>query len=71
MVAIEDVNEGFYKAFIFGTLVVTICCYQGYFVHTRKEAFGAKGVSFATTSAVVLSCVAILAMDYIITSFLL
>ncbi len=71
MVAIEDINEGFCKAFIFGALVVTICCYQGYFVHTRKEIFGAKGVSFATTSAVVLSCVAILAMDYVITSLLL
>lgn len=71
MVTIEDVLGGFYKAFIFGAIVVTICCYQGYFVHTRREAFGAKGVSFATTSAVVLSCVAILAFDYVITSFLL
>jgi phospholipid/cholesterol/gamma-HCH transport system permease protein len=71
MVTIEDVRGGFYKAFIFGAVVVTICCYQGYFVHMRREAFGAKGVSFATTSAVVISCVAILALDYVITSFLL
>jgi phospholipid/cholesterol/gamma-HCH transport system permease protein len=71
MVTIEDVRGGFYKAIIFGAVVVTICCYQGYFVHTRREAFGAKGVSFATTSAVVLSCVIILAVDYVITSFLL
>lgn len=71
MVTIEDIRGGFYKAFIFGATVVTVCCYQGYFVHTRREAFGAKGVSFATTSAVVLSCVIILATDYVITSFLL
>jgi phospholipid/cholesterol/gamma-HCH transport system permease protein len=39
--------------------------------HTRREGFGAKGVSLATTSAVVISCVLILVADYILTSFLL
>ena len=38
------------------SVVVTICCYQGYYTHTRAE-FGAKGVSLSTTSAVVISCV--------------
>jgi phospholipid/cholesterol/gamma-HCH transport system permease protein len=31
----------------------------------------AKGVSLATTAAVVLSCVTILVADYVLTSFLL
>ncbi|MDY6820441.1 MAG: ABC transporter permease [Deferribacterota bacterium] len=70
-VTMDDVMESFYKAFLFGMLVVVICCYQGFFVHKRKEVFGARGVSFATTSAVVISCVVILAADYVITSFLM
>jgi phospholipid/cholesterol/gamma-HCH transport system permease protein len=51
-------------------IVVSICCFQGYFTHTRTE-FGAKGVSMSTTSAVVLACVMILIADYVLTSFLL
>lgn len=70
-VLIKDVLGGFYKSIAFGLTIVTICCYQGFFVHKRQEGFGAKGVSFATTSAVVLSCVCVLIADYILTSFLL
>ncbi|HAO21883.1 MAG: ABC transporter permease [Desulfobacteraceae bacterium IS3] len=70
-VAMEDINGGFLKAFVFAAVVATICCFQGYVTHTRKEGFGAKGVSFATTSAVVFSCVMIFITDYIITSFLI
>ena len=55
----------------FAVLVAAICCYEGYFTHTRPGGFGAKGVSLATTSAVVLSCVVILVADYVLTSFLL
>ena len=43
-VLMEDINGGFIKAFCFAAIVVTICCYQGYTTHTRKEGFGAKGV---------------------------
>jgi len=68
---IDDVSGGFIKAVFFAALVTTICCFQGYYTHTRREAFGAKGVSLSTTSAVVLSCVVILVADYILTSFLL
>lgn len=70
-VLMEDINGGFIKAVFFAAIVTTICCYQGYFTHTRKEGFGAKGVSLSTTSAVVISCVLILVADYILTSFLL
>jgi phospholipid/cholesterol/gamma-HCH transport system permease protein len=70
-VEMVDVSGGFYKSIVFAVLVVAICCYQGYFTHMRKEGFGAKGVSLATTSAVVFSCVAVLIADYVLTSFLL
>jgi len=66
-----DIKGGFVKAFIFGIIVVIICCFQGYTTHKRQEGFGAKGVSLSTTSAVVMSCVLILIVDYILTSFLL
>lgn len=70
-VQMVDINGGFIKALVFGALVVTVCCYQGYYTHLRKEGFGAKGVSSATTSAVVISSVLILAADYVLTSFLM
>jgi phospholipid/cholesterol/gamma-HCH transport system permease protein len=69
-VALVDVTGGFIKSIVFAVIVVSICCFQGYFTHTRKE-FGAKGVSESTTSAVVLACVMILIADYVLTSFLL
>jgi phospholipid/cholesterol/gamma-HCH transport system permease protein len=69
-VAMPDVIGGFVKSVVFSIVVVTICCYQGFFTHTREE-FGAKGVSQSTTSAVVLSCVAVLITDYALTTFLL
>ena len=70
-VLMKDINGGFIKAFCFAAIVVTICCYQGYTTHMRKEGFGAKGVGLSTTSAVVICCVTILVADYVLTSFLL
>jgi phospholipid/cholesterol/gamma-HCH transport system permease protein len=69
-VAMVDVTGGFIKSLVFAVIVVSICCYQGYYTHTRAE-FGAKGVSQSTTSAVVLSCVLVLIADYALTTFLL
>ena len=69
-VVMTDVTGGFLKSIVFAVVVITICCYQGYYTHTRTE-YGAKGVSLSTTSAVVLSCVLILISDYVLTSFLL
>ena len=68
---IDDVTGGFIKSIVFGILVVTICCFQGYFTHMRTDSFGAKSVSLSTTSAVVISCVMILISDYIVNSFIL
>ncbi|MFO7803832.1 MAG: ABC transporter permease [Desulfovermiculus sp.] len=71
LVVMSDISGGFIKALFFGVLVVTICCYQGYYVHQRTEGHGAKGVSLATTRAVVLSSVSVLISDYVLTTFLL
>ncbi len=59
----SDVMMGIYKAATFGLIVSWICCYKGY-----NTEFGAKGVGKATTQAVVISSVLILACDYFITS---
>jgi phospholipid/cholesterol/gamma-HCH transport system permease protein len=69
--AMEDITGGFIKSVVFAVLVVTICCFQGFFTHMRTDSYGAKSVSYSTTSAVVLSCVMILISDYTVTAFIL
>jgi len=70
-IELKDITGGFIKSLVFALLVSTICCYQGYFTHLRAESHGSRSVSVSTTSGVVLSCVAILISDYIVTSFLM
>ncbi len=70
-VVMKDVTSGYWKSLAFAIIVSTICSYQGYFTHLRPGGFGARGVSLATTSAVVISCVLVLAADYVLTSLLL
>jgi phospholipid/cholesterol/gamma-HCH transport system permease protein len=70
-VDMKDLTDGFIKATVFAVIVATVCCYQGYYVHMRKDSHGAKAVGLATTSAVVTSCVLILVSDYVVTSLLL
>jgi phospholipid/cholesterol/gamma-HCH transport system permease protein len=62
----HDIMTGLYKALVFGVVVMWVCCYKGY----NAERM-ATGVSRATTEAVVLSSVLILAFDYFLTSILL
>ncbi|HUO04201.1 MAG TPA: MlaE family lipid ABC transporter permease subunit [Candidatus Binataceae bacterium] len=62
----HDIATGLYKALVFGVVVMWVCCYKGY--HAQRMA---TGVSRATTEAVVLSSVLILAFDYFLTSVLL
>ena len=69
--ALEDITGGFIKSIVFAFLVITICCFQGFYTHMRSDSFGAKSVSFSTTSAVVLSCVMILIADYVVTAIIL
>jgi len=70
-IEMQDITGGFAKAVVFAVIVSTICCFQGFFTHLRKDSYGAKAVGLSTTSAVVLSCVMILISDYVVTSFLL
>jgi phospholipid/cholesterol/gamma-HCH transport system permease protein len=70
-VDMKDLTDGLIKAMVFAVIVATVCCYQGYYVHMRKDSHGAKAVGLATTSAVVTSCVLILVSDYVVTSLLL
>ena len=70
-VMLSDVNGCMLKSLVFAVIVILICCYQGYFVHMRKDAKGPVAVGNATTSAVVTSCVLILIADYVLSSFLL
>jgi len=66
-----DIWGGFIKSVVFALVVVTICCFRGFYAHMNNEGLsGAKGVSLATTGAVVQSCICILICDYVITSFL-
>ena len=64
-----DIAMSFNKALVFSLLTGALCCYQGFFIHTRKKGHGSQGISYATTSAVVLSSITILISDYFITSF--
>ena len=62
---LTDIFGGLVKAFVFGSIISIIGCYQGF----RTEG-GAEGVGRSTTRAVVLSSVLILVSDYIIASLL-
>ena len=57
-----DVVSGLVKAAVFGFLIALMGCWCGY-----NSRGGAQGVGAATTSAVVISSILILALDYIIT----
>ena len=59
----HDITTGLYKSLVFGVIVIWVCCYKGY--NAKRMA---TGVSRATTEAVVLSSVLILASDYFITA---
>ncbi|MBM4333504.1 MAG: ABC transporter permease [Deltaproteobacteria bacterium] len=61
---LEDIYIGLFKACIFGIIIATIGCYQGF--NTRG---GAEGVGKSTTRAVVLSSLLILIANYFVTAF--
>lgn len=68
----HDIMLGFIKSLVFGLLVVWICTGRGYFVQQiRGAGFGAESVSKVTTQAVVLSSIAVLVFDYLLTAVLL
>ncbi len=62
----KDVINGEWKALAFGALVSLIAVYQGYSAPPTSE-----GVANATTRTVVSSSIAILALDFVLTAFLM
>ncbi len=61
----RDINEGLFKASVFGLIFATICTYKGY--NTKG---GAKGVGDATNHGVVASMVSIIILDYFLTKLM-
>ncbi|MBL0379026.1 MAG: ABC transporter permease [Desulfofustis sp. PB-SRB1] len=68
----HDIQLGIIKSFVFALLVVWISTGRGYFVHQiRGAGFGAESVSRVTTQAVVLSSIAVLIFNYLLTAIIL
>ncbi len=61
----HDVLNGLIKSFIFGIVVTWIAVFEGY-----DATPTAAGVSEATTRSVVYSALAILALDFVLTSIM-
>lgn len=64
-VDMTDIYSGFVKSVVFGFIFGWVSCYKGY-----TCGFGAVGVNKATTQAVVIGSVAVLVVDYFLTSIL-
>jgi phospholipid/cholesterol/gamma-HCH transport system permease protein len=62
-VKMVDIMHGLYKSLSFGVIIGWVCCYKGFYARPS-----ARGVSQATTEAVVLSSVLILVWDCFLTS---
>jgi phospholipid/cholesterol/gamma-HCH transport system permease protein len=63
---IQDVQQGLIKPFVLGFLIVTIACHVG-----LRTAGGTQGVGRATTTAVVIGSVAVIAADFFVTQILI
>lgn len=61
----SDVSQGLVKAGFFGLIFSVICTYRGYYT-----SGGAKGVGESTNRGVVVSMVAIIISDYVLTNFI-
>jgi phospholipid/cholesterol/gamma-HCH transport system permease protein len=61
----DDIANGFIKSVVFGVAVTFIALYQGYESKPTPE-----GVSQATTRTVVLSSLAVLALDFLLTAMM-
>jgi len=64
-VEFDDIRQMLIKALVFGFTVSWIAVYQGYHAAPTSE-----GVSRATTGTVVVSSLAILALDFVLTAFM-
>jgi phospholipid/cholesterol/gamma-HCH transport system permease protein len=62
----KDIFSGLVKAAVFGLIITTLGCFNGY-----NSRGGAQGVGLATTNAVVYASVLILFFDYFLTELFL
>lgn len=63
----QDIISGVvWKSFVFGAVVALIAVFQGFTAPPTSE-----GVAYATTRTVVASSIAILALDFVLTAFLM
>jgi phospholipid/cholesterol/gamma-HCH transport system permease protein len=60
-----DIRDSLVKSLVFGAAVSWVAVYQGYHAPPTSE-----GVSRATTSTVVVSSLAVLALDFVLTAFM-
>ena len=62
----NDIYSGLLKACVFGIIIATVSCYQGFYTQG-----GAEGVGKATTRSVVAASVSIMISDYFLTKLLI
>jgi phospholipid/cholesterol/gamma-HCH transport system permease protein len=62
---IRDVGNGIVKSLVFGVICTVVALYQGYETQATPE-----GVAHATTRTVVISSLAVLGMDFILTAMM-
>ncbi len=71
-VLLRDVLMGTIKSVVFGSVMIWIATAKGFYLHLdRIGAHGSEGVSRVTTDAVVLSSIAVLLADYLISAIIL
>ena len=61
----QDIYQGIIKPFVFGFVIVTIACHVG-----LRTTGGTQGVGRSTTNSVVAGSIVVLALDFLITKFL-
>jgi phospholipid/cholesterol/gamma-HCH transport system permease protein len=62
---IRDVGDGFLKSVVFGVICTFVALYQGHETQATPE-----GVAYATTRTVVISSLAVLGTDFILTALM-
>jgi len=61
----RDVGNGVVKSIVFGVICTAVALYQGYETQATPE-----GVAYATTRTVVISSLAVLGMDFVLTALM-
>jgi phospholipid/cholesterol/gamma-HCH transport system permease protein len=67
----SDLSMSLVKSACFSVIIVWVCTYKGFYAGVDEGSFGPVQVGRATTDAVVISSIAVLISDYVITSMML